>query len=240
MVLIDGPPCLDTRLWIGCSIEPGLLKSIAEASGGNYAFISDQSMLGAVMIHVVANLQSTFATSAKLAITDSKGVKLAQTVTITLKSQRQPLTRKSFYCRHRRSIQEGGHRTDTNGQPLSPDGRTTYGNSAGIELEKQTSYNMAHTLATSNRTTIQRPDEDQSYGSVPALLRDSRPKPMAMLNWSSRRSSEVPCGWYMQSIKPPFLLAVTTGTLHAIVSQEDNARATARWFRPKKRTREVC
>ena len=79
----------------GYSIESGLLKSIAEVGGGNYAFIPDASMLvsfsiskvsqtliaqGTVIIHAVANLQSTFATSATLTITTCKGLKIAQTV----------------------------------------------------------------------------------------------------------------------------------------------------------------
>ncbi|KAL9126207.1 MAG: hypothetical protein Q9217_004714, partial [Psora testacea] len=64
----------------GYSIESGLLKSIAEVGGGNYAFIPDASMLGTMIIHAVENLQSTFATSATLAITTCEGLEIAQTV----------------------------------------------------------------------------------------------------------------------------------------------------------------
>jgi Hint-domain/VWA / Hh protein intein-like len=79
----------------GYSIESGLLKSIAEVGGGNYAFIPDASMLvsfsiskvsqtliaqGTVIIHAVANLQSTFATSATLTISTCEGLEIAQTV----------------------------------------------------------------------------------------------------------------------------------------------------------------
>jgi hypothetical protein len=53
----------------GYNLQPGLLQSIAELSGGNYTFISDPSMLGTVFIHAVANLQSTFARQAILNLT---------------------------------------------------------------------------------------------------------------------------------------------------------------------------
>jgi von Willebrand factor type A domain len=53
----------------GYQLQPGLLQSIAEFSGGNYYFIPDSSMLGTVFIHAVANLQSTFARQAVLNIT---------------------------------------------------------------------------------------------------------------------------------------------------------------------------
>lgn len=50
----------------GYSLRSGLLKSIAEFSGGNYAFIPDAGMIGTVFVHAIANLQSTFATKASL------------------------------------------------------------------------------------------------------------------------------------------------------------------------------
>ena len=53
----------------GYNLQPGLLHSIAEFSGGNYSFIPDSSMLGTVFIHAVANLQSTFARQAVLNLT---------------------------------------------------------------------------------------------------------------------------------------------------------------------------
>jgi hypothetical protein len=53
----------------GYKLQPGLLQSIAEFSGGNYSFIPDSSMLGTVFIHAVANLQSTFARQAVLNLT---------------------------------------------------------------------------------------------------------------------------------------------------------------------------
>ncbi|KAK3303170.1 hint-domain-containing protein [Chaetomium strumarium] len=53
----------------GYRLESGLLKSVAEAGGGNYSFIPDAGMLGTVFIHAVANLQSTFANNARLRLT---------------------------------------------------------------------------------------------------------------------------------------------------------------------------
>ncbi|CRK33767.1 hypothetical protein BN1708_006142 [Verticillium longisporum] len=53
----------------GYHIRSGLLKSIAEIGGGNYAFIPDAGMIGTVFVHAVANLQSTFANRATLTLT---------------------------------------------------------------------------------------------------------------------------------------------------------------------------
>ncbi|UNI22752.1 hypothetical protein JDV02_008613 [Purpureocillium takamizusanense] len=53
----------------GYSLRSGLLKSLAEFGNGNYAFIPDAGMIGTVFVHAVANLQATFATNAKLALT---------------------------------------------------------------------------------------------------------------------------------------------------------------------------
>jgi hypothetical protein len=63
----------------GYSLRSGLLKSIAEIGGGNYAFIPDAGMIGTVFVHAVANLQSTFATRAVLKLTYSKPLELLQT-----------------------------------------------------------------------------------------------------------------------------------------------------------------
>ncbi|KAH7185972.1 hint-domain-containing protein [Fusarium flagelliforme] len=63
----------------GYSLRSGLLKSIAEIGGGNYAFIPDAGMIGTVFVHAVANLQSTFATRAVLKLTYSKPLALYQT-----------------------------------------------------------------------------------------------------------------------------------------------------------------
>ncbi|ETS02310.1 U-box domain-containing protein [Trichoderma reesei RUT C-30] len=63
----------------GYTLRSGLLKSIAEFSGGNYAFIPDAGMIGTVFVHAVANLQSTFATNASLTLSYASPVKVEQT-----------------------------------------------------------------------------------------------------------------------------------------------------------------
>ncbi|KAF1986857.1 hypothetical protein K402DRAFT_446363 [Aulographum hederae CBS 113979] len=61
------PPAIHT-FGFGYSLRSGLLQSIAEIGGGNYAFIPDAGMIGTVFIHAVANLYCTFATNASLTI----------------------------------------------------------------------------------------------------------------------------------------------------------------------------
>ncbi|RYP54450.1 hypothetical protein DL768_000756 [Monosporascus sp. mg162] len=68
----------------GYSIRSGLLKSIAEIGGGNYAFIPDAGMVGTVFIHAVAHLQSTYATRCTLELTTPKSIRLRTTVGKTL------------------------------------------------------------------------------------------------------------------------------------------------------------
>ncbi|KAI0969626.1 hint-domain-containing protein [Xylaria arbuscula] len=60
----------------GYSIRSGLLKSIAEACDGNYAFIPDAGMIGTVFVHAVAHLISTYATRCTLEITTPECVTL--------------------------------------------------------------------------------------------------------------------------------------------------------------------
>lgn len=74
----------------GYSIRSGLLKSIAEVGGGNYAFIPDAGMIGTVFIHAVANLQSTFAINASLTINTPPGLKLAETCGETVEQAGSP------------------------------------------------------------------------------------------------------------------------------------------------------
>ncbi|VUC37867.1 unnamed protein product [Clonostachys rosea] len=62
----------------GYSLESGLLKSIAEFGGGNYAFIPDAGMIGTVFVHAVANLQSTFATKAVLTLSYQEPLSLEE------------------------------------------------------------------------------------------------------------------------------------------------------------------
>ncbi|KAL7787876.1 hint domain-containing protein, partial [Trichoderma ceciliae] len=61
-------------------LRSGLLKSIAEFSGGNYAFIPDAGMIGTVFVHAIANLQSTFATGASLRLTYASTFEAEQTL----------------------------------------------------------------------------------------------------------------------------------------------------------------
>ncbi|KAL6875263.1 hint domain-containing protein [Trichoderma novae-zelandiae] len=63
----------------GYTLRSGLLKSIAEFSGGNYAFIPDAGMIGTVFVHAVANLQSTFATKASLRLRYAAELEVEQT-----------------------------------------------------------------------------------------------------------------------------------------------------------------
>ncbi|KAF2418041.1 U-box domain-containing protein [Tothia fuscella] len=64
----------------GYSIRSGLLKSIAEIGNGNYAFIPDAGMIGTVFIHAIANLQSTYATTATLKIKSPSRLEIAEAV----------------------------------------------------------------------------------------------------------------------------------------------------------------
>ncbi|KAI9686365.1 MAG: hypothetical protein M1822_003710 [Bathelium mastoideum] len=61
------PPSIHT-FGFGYSLRSGLLQSIAEIGGGNYAFIPDAGMIGTVFVHAMANLYSTFAKGAILKI----------------------------------------------------------------------------------------------------------------------------------------------------------------------------
>ncbi|RSL91702.1 hypothetical protein CDV31_015414 [Fusarium ambrosium] len=71
----------------GYHLRSGLLKSIAEIGGGNYAFIPDAGMIGTVFVHAVANLQSTFATRAILKLTYSKHLELEETTGTSVEQQ---------------------------------------------------------------------------------------------------------------------------------------------------------
>ncbi|KAK5995256.1 hypothetical protein PT974_03655 [Cladobotryum mycophilum] len=83
MVLTDGMPNHMSSIHtfgFGYSLRSGLLKSLAEFSGGNYAFIPDAGMIGTVFVHAVANLQSTFASNAKLTLKYAAPVDIQQTM----------------------------------------------------------------------------------------------------------------------------------------------------------------
>lgn len=74
----------------GYTLRSGLLKSIAEFGGGNYAFIPDAGMIGTVFVHAVANLQSTYANNATLRLTYPDIVTIQQTVGIAV-GQEKPI-----------------------------------------------------------------------------------------------------------------------------------------------------
>ncbi|KAH7157430.1 hint-domain-containing protein [Dactylonectria estremocensis] len=71
----------------GYSLRSGLLKSIAEIGGGNYAFIPDAGMIGTVFVHAVANLQSTFAIKAELKLRYSTPLELVETMGESVEQQ---------------------------------------------------------------------------------------------------------------------------------------------------------
>ncbi|KAH7175446.1 hint-domain-containing protein [Dactylonectria macrodidyma] len=71
----------------GYSLRSGLLKSIAEIGGGNYAFIPDAGMIGTVFVHAVANLQNTFAIKAELKLRYSKPLELVETMGESVEQQ---------------------------------------------------------------------------------------------------------------------------------------------------------
>lgn len=73
-------PAAISTFGFGYNLESGLLKSIAEIGGGNYAFIPDAGMIGTIFIHAVANLQSTFATNATLDLQFSHPMEIEETM----------------------------------------------------------------------------------------------------------------------------------------------------------------
>ncbi|KAI0105111.1 U-box domain-containing protein [Nemania sp. FL0031] len=72
-------PAVINMFGFGYEIESGLLKAIAEATDGNYAFIPDAGMIGTVFVHAVAHLHSTYATRCTLKLTAPKGMLLKST-----------------------------------------------------------------------------------------------------------------------------------------------------------------
>lgn len=75
----------------GYDLRSGLLKSIAEVSGGNYAFIPDAGMIGTVFVHAVANLQATFANNAVLRVTSPNHIELEETTGESVDQQKAVL-----------------------------------------------------------------------------------------------------------------------------------------------------
>ncbi|KAI6382253.1 hypothetical protein MCOR25_000842 [Pyricularia grisea] len=64
-----GPPLAPIHTFgFGYNVKSGPLKSISEFSGGRYTYIPDSDMIATVLIHSMANIQSTTATEARLTI----------------------------------------------------------------------------------------------------------------------------------------------------------------------------
>ncbi|KAH9885313.1 hint-domain-containing protein [Xylariomycetidae sp. FL2044] len=61
-------PATINTFGFGYEIRSGLLKAIAEVSGGNFAFIPDPGMICTVFTHAVAHLQTTYATKCTLEV----------------------------------------------------------------------------------------------------------------------------------------------------------------------------
>jgi len=80
-------PAIINTFGFGYDLRSGLLKSIAEVSGGNYAFIPDAGMIGTVFVHAVANLQSTFASNAMLRLTYPPYLELRETTGQSVEKQ---------------------------------------------------------------------------------------------------------------------------------------------------------
>ncbi|KAI0469149.1 U-box domain-containing protein [Xylaria cf. heliscus] len=111
-----GPlPAMINTFGFGYDIESGLLKSIAEAGSGNYAFIPDAGMIGTVFVHAVAHLQSTYATRCMLTISAPRGALLRS--------------------KTGRSIDEPKDEMDGNGTVTIKLGNLQYGQSRDIYLE---------------------------------------------------------------------------------------------------------
>ncbi|KAI0408505.1 U-box domain-containing protein [Xylaria palmicola] len=73
---LETPPPTIHTFGFGYTIRSGLLMSISEATGGNFAFIPDPGMIGTVFVHAVAHLQTTYATRCTLDISAPEGVLL--------------------------------------------------------------------------------------------------------------------------------------------------------------------
>ena len=112
----------------GYNLDSGLLKSIAEIGGGNYAFIPDAGMIGTVFIHAIANLQNTFATNAVLELSCPLGVKLEECMGEYVGKE----------------ISHLGARSDTPQQLRIKLGNLQYGQSRDIVLKTSTSFDEKH------------------------------------------------------------------------------------------------
>ncbi|KAK1671615.1 von Willebrand factor type A domain-containing protein [Colletotrichum godetiae] len=95
----------------GYNLRSGLLKSIAEEGGGNYAFIPDSGMIGTVFVHAVANLQATYAINATLCLTYSPLLSIEEAMGESVNKQEVEIlegdVKKGLPDRHELSISLG-------------------------------------------------------------------------------------------------------------------------------------
>jgi hypothetical protein len=131
----------------GYDLRSGLLKSIAEVSGGNYAFIPDAGMIGTVFVHAVANLQSTFVNDAVLRVTTPGFIELEETTGESV-DQQEP--------------SQLGPPQNYDRQLAIPLGNIQYGQSRDIYLRYS---NISHLIKTLNMM-----EEDDGPPVVTAVL----------------------------------------------------------------------
>lgn len=114
----------------GYTLRSGLLKSIAEFGGGNYAFIPDAGMIGTTFVHAVAHLQSTFAQNASLHLSCPDGITLHETTGRYVTKQTDA-----------RIVSDG------RGRLTIPLGNIQYGQSRDMYLRWESDSRMQHTVA---------------------------------------------------------------------------------------------
>lgn len=142
-------PAIINTFGFGYDLRSGLLKSIAEVSGGNYAFIPDAGMIGTVFVHAVANLQSTFANNATLRLTYPPYLELQETTGESVDKQ-QPVTL--------------GSHNDVHSQLTLSLGNLQYGHSRDIYLRYANNQALADFLAATE--TGQEPDHPPIINAV--------------------------------------------------------------------------
>lgn len=74
----NGQAPIVSTFGFGYYLKSSLLRSIAEVGRGSYSFIPDAGMIGTVFVHAVANLFSTYATSAELILECSNAISMVE------------------------------------------------------------------------------------------------------------------------------------------------------------------
>jgi hypothetical protein len=149
-------PAIINTFGFGNNLRSGLLKSIAEVSGGNYAFIPDAGMIGTVFVHAVAHLQSTFANNATLRLTYPPYLELSETTGKSVE-QRDP-------------VRVGSDR-DAHFQLAISLGNLQYGHSRDVYLR----YNNINSQAASSSSSMTDTEPSPSFPPIiNAVLEYSR------------------------------------------------------------------